>query len=131
MPFVCYAVQGFVDGLREQLEFVWGQQWDVTWRNYVHELFQNKSSRSETRQRHLALDLGTKNDWVAVAELPDLSPRLSRGYAGKTPKTVQRDLGVLEQLGLIQREPRRVRAKREIIFAYDSGLMDRDQRGSI
>jgi len=117
VPFVCYAVQGFVDGLREQLEFVWGQQWDVTWRNYVHERFQNKHSPSNTRQRHLALDLGTKNDWVAVAGLPDLSPRLARGYAGKTAKTVQRDLGVLEQLGLIQREPRRVRAKREIIFA--------------
>ncbi len=118
IPFVCYAVQGFVDGLREQLEFVWGQQWDVTWRNYVHELFQNENSRSNTRQRHLALDLGMKDEWVAVAEVPDLSPRLARSYAGKTAKTVQRDLSVLKRLGLIQREPRRVRAKREIIFTF-------------
>ena len=32
-----YAVQGFVDSLREQLNLVRHQQMDVTWRNYVHE----------------------------------------------------------------------------------------------
>lgn len=118
IPFLCYAVQGLVDGLRQQLEFVWGQQWDVTWRNYVHELFRHKSSSSATRQRDLALDLGATNDWVPVAEIENLSTRLARGYAGKTAKTVQRDLKVLERLGLIERDSRNVRARREIILGF-------------
>ena len=36
LPFIQYAVQGFVDGLRSQLEYVWEQQWDIVLLNYVH-----------------------------------------------------------------------------------------------
>jgi Fic family protein len=118
LPFLRYAVRGLVDGLRMQLEFVWRQQWDLTWRNYVHELFQNKSSASDVRQRHLALDLGARSDWVAVSELNVLTPRLAKAYANKTPKTVQRDLNVLASMNLIERGARRVRARRELIFAF-------------
>jgi Fic family protein len=117
-PFLLYAVQGLVDGLRKQLQFVWEQQWDVTWRNYVHERFQNKNSSSDARQRHLALDLGTSKDWVAVAEISELTPRLAKAYVGKTAKTVQRDLNRLVSEGLIVRDGRKVRARRELIFAF-------------
>lgn len=117
-PFLLYAVQGLVDGLRKQLQFVWEQQWDVTWRNYVHERFQQKTSASDTRQRHLALDLGAVKDWVVVSTIPELTPRLAKAYVGKTPKTVQRDLNQLEALELIVRDGRKVRARRELIFAF-------------
>jgi Fic family protein len=117
-PFLLYAVQGLVDGLRKQLQFIWEQQWDVTWRNYVHERFQNKTSASDTRQRHLALDLGAAKDWVQVADIAELTPRLARAYVKKTPKTVQRDLNHLQTEGLIEREGRKVRARRELIFAF-------------
>lgn len=117
-PFLLYAVQGLVDGLRKQLQFVWEQQWDVTWRNYVHERFQNKNSSSDSRQRHLALDLGASKDWVAVANISELTPRLAKAYVGKTAKTVQRDLNQLISEGLIVRDGRKVRARRELIFAF-------------
>jgi Fic family protein len=64
ISFLNYAVRGLIDGLREQLDFVWAQQWDVVWRNYVHELFKNRNSATDTRRRHLALDLGARGDWV-------------------------------------------------------------------
>lgn len=118
LPFLRYAVRGFVDGLRAQLEYVWEQQWDITWQNYLHELFQNRSSASDVRQRHLALDLGIRNDWVNVSEIVELTPRLAKAYANKTPKTVQRDLNVLAGMKLIDRVARRVRARRELIFAF-------------
>jgi Fic family protein len=118
LPFLRYAVRGLVDGLRAQLEYVWEQQWDTTWRNHVHELFQHKSSPSDVRQRHLALDIGASNDWVNVGNLAELTPRLAKAYANKTPKTVQRDLNVLTSMKLIDRESRRVRARRELIFAF-------------
>ncbi len=117
-PFMLYAVQGLVDGLRKQLQFVWAQQWDVTWRNYVHERFQHKTSASDARQRHLALDLGVLKDWVQIADIPELTPRLAKAYAGKTPKTVQRDLNSLQVQELIARDGRKVRARRELIFAF-------------
>jgi Fic family protein len=118
VPFLRYAVRGLVDGLRGQLEYIWDQQWDVVWRNYVHEQFQNKNSASDVRQRHLVLDLGVKNDWVQVGEITELTPRMAKAYASKTPKTVQRDLNTLSRMGLIVREGRKIRAVREIILAF-------------
>jgi Fic family protein len=118
LPFLRYAVRGLVDGLRAQLKYVWEQQWDITWENYVHELFQNKTSASDVRQRHLALDLGDRSDWVNVSEIAELTPRLAKAYANKTPKTVQRDLNVLAGMKLIDRVARRVRARRELIFGF-------------
>jgi len=118
LPFLRYAVQGLVDGLRKQMESVWQQQWDITWRNYVHELFQSKTSASDVRQRHLALDLGIQPDWVPISKLSELTPRLAKAYATKTAKTLQRDLNALGELKLIAREPKQVRARRELIFGF-------------
>lgn len=118
LPFLNYAVRGFVDGLRSQLVYVWDQQWDVVWVNYVHVLFQHKNSPSDTRQRDLALDLGAKRDWVPIADIGELTPRLAKAYAGKTTKTIQRDLNILQKLDLIAREDRKVRARREIILSF-------------
>lgn len=118
IPFLIYAVRGFVDGLREQLDFVWAQQWDVVWRNYVHERFKNRNSTTDTRRRHLALDLGARGDWVQSADIQELTPQLAKAYANKTAKTVQRDLNALHEMGLIVREHRRVRAQREIIHFF-------------
>jgi Fic family protein len=118
MPFLQYAVRGFVDGLHEQMNFVWEQQWDIVWQNHVHELFQNRTHLSDIRERHLALDLGAKDDWIAVAKISELTPRLAKAYAGKTPKTVQRDLNQLEKMSLITRDGRKVRARREVILSF-------------
>lgn len=118
LGFLEYAVQGFIEGLREQLAVIRDQQWDVIWRNYVHELFRDKTSVSDVRRRHLALDLGAHAELVPVAKLSELTPRLAKVYATKTAKTLQRDLNELERLGLIERSPRGVRAKREVITAF-------------
>lgn len=118
LPFLDYAVQGFVEGLREQLTVIRDQQWDVTWENYVHDVFHDKTSPAEARQRWLALDLGDVADPVPVGKLNELTPRLAKAYASKTTKTLQRDLGALEKLGLIERTPQGVRAKREVILAF-------------
>ncbi|MBN2373369.1 Fic family protein [bacterium] len=116
--FLDYAVQGFVEGLREQLSVIKDQQWDVVWRNYIHELFHEKNSSSDQRRRHLALDLGIYHDFIPITKITDLTPRLAKDYATKTSKTLQRDLAELEKMGLAERNQREVRLKREIIFAF-------------
>jgi Fic family protein len=104
IPFLEYALQGFVDGLREQLEFIRLQQMDVAWENYVHEQFsETPESPSTRRQCHLVLDL--THHVVAPGDVPELSPRLSKDYAQKTIRTIQRDVKALENLGLVERLP--------------------------
>ena len=118
LPFICYAVQGFVDGLREQLGYVWNQQWDVAWQNHVHEVFKGKDGGSGMRQRRLALDLGAAGDWVELSAIDELTPRVAKAYASKSSRTILRDLKDLEETGLILREPGRIRANREIIHSF-------------
>jgi len=118
IPFISYAVQGFVDGLREQLDRIRTKQWDVAWRNYVDEAFRDERTEPPTRQRNLVLDLSTREDWVAVADIPTLSPRLARAYAQKGTKTLSRDVNALIARGLIDKRGSRVRARRETILAF-------------
>lgn len=118
IPFLRYAVRGFVDGLHEQMNFIWDQHWHIVWRDHVHEQFHNLTHPSDIRQKQLALDLAVKADWVALAGIPELTPLLAKAYAGKTTKTVQRDLNQLEKMNLIAREGRKVRARAEIIFSF-------------
>ncbi len=118
VPFLKYAVRGLVDGLRGQLDYIWDQQWDVAWQNYVHEAFQARNSSSQIRQRHLVLDLGCQPGWIEFGKIVELTPRLAKAYAGKTPKTVQRDLNAIADMGLVERNGRKVRARREIILAF-------------
>ena len=118
IEFLRYSIQGFVEGLKEQIEIIRQQQWDVTWRNYVHELFREKNNASDTRRRHLVLDLSAFHENIPVQKIAELTPRLAKAYAVKSSKTLQRDLYELEKMGLIEHTSTGFRAKREIIFAF-------------
>ncbi len=118
MPFLVYAVQGFLDGLREQLGVIWEQQWDVTWRNYVHESFRDRHSETAERRRHLVLDLSLQKKPVRISDLPEISPRLAKAYARKTRKTLVRDVNALRKANLVVGDRKGYRARREVILAF-------------
>jgi Fic family protein len=118
IAFLKYAVQGFVEGLRSQLERVRFQQWTVAWRDYVYEMFRSRTSRSATRQRHLVLDLAEQTSPVPRSQLSQLTPRLAAEYATKTGKTLTRDLNALEEMKLLVKEADGYRARKEIILAF-------------
>jgi Fic family protein len=118
MSFIEYALQGFVDGLKEQLTVIRNQQWDVTWRNFVHEKFKDKNSEADVRRRHLALDLSRKDNPVPMSELKELTPRVAGAYAQKTHKTLIRDVHELRSMGLIEQTPAGIRAKKDVILAF-------------
>lgn len=101
--FVTYAIEGFVDGLREQISFVRDQQMKVTWVNYVHAQFAGlKNTETQNRRKLLVLSLPSG---VAVPKegVPDLNGALARAYARKESKTLTRDLNALLKQGLIRR----------------------------
>lgn len=118
VPFVVYAVQGFLDGLRQQVDEIWTQQWDIAWQNYIHEHFAGKSSKTAVRQRRLVLDLAGQSSPVPKAKIPEISTRLAQAYAKCTDKTLARDLNALVQSGLVIKTHEGYRARKELILAF-------------
>ena len=118
LPFLIYAVEGFLDGLRSQLKVIRFQQWDGAWENYVYEAFRDRHSRSELRRRQLLLDLSKKNEFVSRLKLPTISPKVAASYAGKTRRTLSRDLNALLAMGLVQKQGTSFRARMELILAF-------------
>lgn len=103
VPFLCYAVQGFLDGLRDQIGLIQRQQIETTWNQLVHEIFRNQQGSTTHRRRLVVLTLGLQREPIPRAKLRTMSPELAEAYAGKTEKTLTRDLNALTKLGLIGR----------------------------
>lgn len=117
--FVAYALQGFVDGLKEQIDIIRDEQLTVAWENYVYGQFHGKKSPADARRRELVLQLGADGKMVKNSDVMGLSPRLAKEYAGKTERTLSRDLNVLIEMGLIKRHPgHQISARSEIIKAF-------------
>ena len=101
--FVRYAVAGITDGLREQIESVQGQQFRVTWINYVHETmnrFPSNATRDRQRSLVLAMPSGT---WLDRDDLPGLTPKLAAAYGKTGPRTLARDLNRPLGEGLVRK----------------------------
>lgn len=118
--FVDYAMQGFVDSLDEQIRMIEVQQLAVHWQNYIYAQFRNRDSKADIRRRRLVLDLSAKIEGkpITLSETRHISPRIAEAYAGKTDKTIQRDINLLIQMGLIEKTREGIRARTEIMRAF-------------
>jgi Fic family protein len=116
IKFFEYAVEGFVDGLREQVRYIRDQQIQVTWESHIHEQFRDKNSLSSERQKHLLLDMPV--EYTSKKNLLNVSPRVAREYASKSEKTLTRDLDSLKRMRLIVRSGTSYRPNREAILAF-------------
>ncbi|MGH3712830.1 MAG: Fic family protein [Micromonosporaceae bacterium] len=114
--FVSYALRGFVEELREQLQVIRVQQHHVAWVNYVHERFRNATSSTSHRQRELVLALD--DTFTSISDLRRLTPSLAEQYAGKQQKTITRDVNALIKLGLVQRGRAGIRPRMELLKAF-------------
>lgn len=115
--FVEYAVDGFVDGLREQLQHIRDQQWEVAWRDFIHEWFRDKDTQAYRRQKHLVLDLPGDRP-VPQKELASISARVAADYRSKGDKTVSRDANALLKAGLVVKRGGGYAANRGLILAF-------------
>ncbi len=118
IEFVVYALQGFVDGLTEQLERVKIQIWNDVWTNYVHSRFRDRSGIANARRRTLVLELSKSETPVRRRAIRNLSQELFEQYYGKTDKTITRDLNVLAGMDLITRTPTGVQARKDLLRAF-------------
>lgn len=116
IPFVMYAVQGFVDGLREQIKTIRSFQMTLAWNDYVHSAFQDAPSKTAVRRQLLVQAMGP--EWIKLDELLENSGRLAQHFNGKTPKTLTRDINALVEMDLVEKSGTKVRARFEIIEAF-------------
>lgn len=127
IPFMFFAVEGFVSSLRDQLLIVKNQQWQVSWVNYIHEKFRYRNSKTDKRQRDLILSLTSHGGLVARDKIRLLSPMVAEEYANLSEKTIHRDLNSLLAEGLIRREGDDYIANRELILQF----LPRARKGDI
>jgi len=114
--FISYAMQGFVDGLREQLSVIRKQQWDVTWQNYVHEAFRDQDTVTSRRRKRLVLAM--PEEPIGRNDLKMVNAKVAADYANKGDKTLSRDLNALVEMGLLRKTGRAYFAYREQILAF-------------
>jgi Fic/DOC family len=104
--FIQYAVQGFVDGLREQLVTIREQQMSVTWMNYVFRTFRKEAhTDAMTRRREVAIALSFEAEPVWPEDVPSLSPKLAEQYGPRHERTLSRDIDALFEMQLIVATP--------------------------
>lgn len=108
VSFVHYAVRGFIDQLREQLDVIRKVQFEDRWEQFVYQRFGERRGDTDNRRLHLVLDLSRayhqSGEPVAKRAIPELTPRLAVAYAAKTEKTLTRDLNAIKGLGLLRQE---------------------------
>ena len=102
VEFLTYALQGFVDGLSEQLLVIRRQILRDTWTTYVHTQFHDRKGFANTRRRNLVLDLSDVDGPVLPRDIRTLTPRLAEAYLNRTNKTITRDINVLKTMGLVR-----------------------------
>ncbi len=100
LDFLRYALQGVVDGMKEQLLWIQGQVNYLTWMQFVYSTFHDSHGKVAQRRRDVALALIGKGA-VTTKEIKAISPQLARMYGERTDRTVTRDLNVLRKADLV------------------------------
>jgi len=115
--FVAYAVAGINDALRRQIAALGASQQTNAWRDTVADIFDGRSKTGDLRRRMLIEALGREDGPVRIGKLRYLTPQLAEAYAGKSEKTLSRDVRWLEAEGLVQRSLHGVSALRDGVEA--------------
>jgi Fic family protein len=117
VPFIRYALQGFVDGLAAQIDMVQEQLFELTWQALIEEIITGHSP-ADVRRKKLANALFRQADPVPKTALKDLTPELARLYGDRTDKALSRDLNSAPLRELIEKTLGGYRARREIISGF-------------
>jgi Fic family protein len=114
--FFSYAIEGFLDGLNEQLQYIEQHIMNVCWRDYVYEQFAKLSGgKVVKRRRDLALKISDSTDPTSKESLLVL---MSSRYKNKTERTFSRDINELEKMKLVVRKNNNFLANKELMLQY-------------
>jgi Fic family protein len=123
IPFLGYAIQGFLDGLREQVETIQKQQWELVWRDFIYGSVKGKSDLVKERKRKLTFTISAETDPLSIGEIADL-PRLAGVYPNLKSTTLRHDIDDLVRDGLLVRDKGKIRANTEAISGFKNVATD-------
>lgn len=106
IPFFLYAVQGLVDGLKEQLDFVHEKNFIFTWNDYCRHKLQKLPVKSQIRHKTLVDALAKNETWKNLASIKNYPPVFENYRQNKTDRGLIRDLNTLIKLGLVTKNRR-------------------------
>ena len=115
--FINYAVDGFYDGLMENLKTIQEKQIRVFWSNFIYDKFagiQFTKRSAFTRKRDLILEFPLNREF-SVDEIPLLTPLVARNYATLRKVTLLRDLKELVSLDLLVKNGRKYEANTDVL----------------
>lgn len=118
LPFITYALNGLLDGLKDQLAYVRQLHMEVAWINHVHEYFRGNKSSAVHRQKTILLELFSKAEPTPIPALNTVSPELAKVYAALHPRTMLRDILALERSGLLIRNGNAISANTGLIAQF-------------
>jgi len=121
IPFLMYAIEGFLDGIRSQISRIRQFHLRIAWEHFATErLGEEKPSPARERRRNLIFSLGRThhNQWVPTAAIEELNRELALAYVHAGDRMLSRDLNALKKLGLLERQHGKVRAMVEQIEAF-------------
>lgn len=117
IPFLLYALNGFVDEMKLQLAEMHDQHRQLLWKHHVTVTLGTSTSAAKRRQAELAVRLGELGSVFQASALAHLSAPLAAAYARRHGRTLARDLAELQALDLLVNEDGGWRAKTEVLAA--------------
>lgn len=122
VPFLIYALQGFLDGLQVQLDRIRKQTEELVWQRLVHQAIPQQGVPAH-RRRQVAIALFNLGTSVAKADLMTMTPDVWMMYRDCSTKTLTRDVHVLEDAGLVVRVGKQYRAAHAKILGLTPGRL--------
>ena len=117
--FILYALQGLADGLQEQCNYIDDLQLSIAWQHFVFARFrQERRSPALNRRRELVLALTNQTQPIPRTALRHAGAAVAELYAGKTDKTLTRDINWLVKEDLVERQPGGYRARIDRMRAF-------------
>jgi Fic family protein len=98
--FLEFCVRGFVDGLGDQLQWIYDRQFRLTWREFVGNQVTGRDPDMRERRAKIAEAL-LFHPPVLKRDIPQLTSELAAIYASSGPRTLSRDLNELVSAGLL------------------------------
>ena len=121
IPFLNYAIQGFLDGLREQVETIQAQQWKVVWRDFVYRVIDKQTGRNKGRKQQLVFAISNETEAKSLRDIAEI-PQLVRIYPRTT--ILRRDVDELTEVGLLVKHKGKIRARIEAISGFKNIVAD-------
>jgi Fic family protein len=125
--FIQYAVRGFRDGLMKTLGTIQQSSFEITFQKHVYDQFADlKMTKTSVfkRQRRLGLDFPLNRE-LSLLEITNMNPNVAQAYAVLSPRTLYRDLEILERLELLTRSGDKWKANRAVLVTRTAQRLER------